>query len=339
MTGDGAETIAQAAALADPVDVAVAVHHDRSARQRLQLAHEPAAVDQRGADALRQRLAALGIFDEMVMQRHDPTRLGKLPGRPRSKARACATETRPSALVKEKCVSALELSSMMPSPSSRCRRQHHRKGVVPQFASQRDDRRSRPVSAKPRSPPMRRQRVGRASRRAARAPGRRRAPASLHGGHRRQRAHLAQPLVGAGRQIEPRRVGAIDDVDVVVARQHQHPPRRAPDGGASASRNSAHSRRAARIGHVAGDEDDVERPLRVDVVQPRQHPAQPLVAARTGPPALDAKAVALADDVEVRQVRDAPVARAGCRLGKDRGRAAGASSRRRSPRPARPTAR
>ena len=43
------------------------------------------------------------------------------------------------------------------------------------------------------------------------------------GGHRGQRAHLAERLRRAKRQIEARRVGAVDDIDVVIARQNEDP--------------------------------------------------------------------------------------------------------------------
>ena len=65
-------------------------------------------------------------------------------------------------------------------------------------------------------------------------------------------------------------------------------------------------RRAASIGDVAGNEDEVEWLLGVDRLKPGQHPRQPLVAARAGPAALDAEAVTLTDDVQVRKMRDAP---------------------------------
>jgi hypothetical protein len=71
--------------------------------------------------------------------------------------------------------------------------------------------------------------------------------------------------------------------------------------------------RPAGIGHVAGDEHQVERPLGVDGVEPVQKPLQPAIAARPGASALDAKSVALADRVQVREVRDTPRPTAGRR--------------------------
>src|SRR4029077_17088840 len=55
--------------------MAVAVHDDDAARERPQFADEPAAVDERGADPFRERHDRHGIFDEVVMQRDDPSRL------------------------------------------------------------------------------------------------------------------------------------------------------------------------------------------------------------------------------------------------------------------------
>jgi hypothetical protein len=46
-------------------------------------------------------------------------------------------------------------------------------------------------------------------------------------------------------------------------------------------------------------------------LQLREQPSQALVAARPRPAALEAEAVALADDVQVRKVRDAPRAAIG----------------------------
>ena len=37
-----------------------------------------------------------------------------------------------------------------------------------------------------------------------------------------QDAYPSQPPVGAGREVKARRVGTVDNIDVVVARQHQH---------------------------------------------------------------------------------------------------------------------
>ena len=123
--------------------------------------------------------------------------------------------------------------------------------------------------------------------------------------HRGQDAQLAQPLVRADRQIEPRRIGAIDDIQVVVAGNHQHSL-----GKLGMPRHRVHEidplARAAGIGHVAGDQDHVERLAGVEQIQFGEQPPQAFVAARPRPPAFDPEAVAFAHAVHVRQVRDAP---------------------------------
>ena len=128
---------------------------------------------------------------------------------------------------------------------------------------------------------------------------------ALHRGQRRDRAHLTQPLLRARRQIEPSGIGAVDDVQVVVAGQRDDQRREArkcverieqlgPFGG------------RARVGQVARDHDRVERLAPVQLVETLQRLDERLVAARPGASAAESKAVALADDVDVREVRDAP---------------------------------
>ena len=68
--------------------------------------------------------------------------------------------------------------------------------------------------------------------------------------------------------------------------------------------------RAPGVGHVPGDEDEVERPGGVLGLEASHDPPQPLVAARAAPPALDPEAVALADDMDVGEMRDPPDAAA-----------------------------
>ena len=64
--------------------------------------------------------------------------------------------------------------------------------------------------------------------------------------------------------------------------------------------------RASGVGHVAGDENKVERPGGVLGLEARHHLLHPLIAAGPAPPALDAKAIALAHDMDVGQMRDPP---------------------------------
>jgi len=64
--------------------------------------------------------------------------------------------------------------------------------------------------------------------------------------------------------------------------------------------------RTACVRHVPCDEDEVQRPGGVQGVELGQGPLQPDVAARADPPALDAKAVAFADNVDVRKMGNPP---------------------------------
>ena len=64
----------QAPAGPDPVDVAMAMHNHDAFRVGLQDPQKPAAVDERGADPLRERVDGHRVFCEVVVQRHDPPR-------------------------------------------------------------------------------------------------------------------------------------------------------------------------------------------------------------------------------------------------------------------------
>ena len=64
--------------------------------------------------------------------------------------------------------------------------------------------------------------------------------------------------------------------------------------------------RAPGVGHVPGDEDEVQRPGGVLGLEASHDPPHALVAARPAPPALDPEAITLADDMDVGEMRDAP---------------------------------
>ena len=134
-------------------------------------------------------------------------------------------------------------------------------------------------------------------------------PHALDGGHCRERAHLAQSLDRAERQIETGRIGAIDDIDVVVAGQNEHP---CGEFGMRADdvEKLGPFGRCSRIRHVAADEDEVKRLFGVQGGKPGKSLFEPIVAARTAAPALDAKPVAFADDMNIGEMRDPPDARA-----------------------------
>ena len=124
-----------------------------------------------------------------------------------------------------------------------------------------------------------------------------------------KRAHLAQGFRRAERQIETRRVGAIDDIDVVIAGQDERPL-----GEVGMRRQNVEEfgpfGRAPGVGHVPGDEDEVQRAGGVRGLESAHDPFEALVAARAAPSALDAKAVALADDMDVGEMSDPPDAAA-----------------------------
>jgi hypothetical protein len=84
----------------------------------------------------------------------------------------------------------------------------------------------------------------------------------------------------------------------VIARQQQGPPCQLRMAGKHREELGPFGRPPG-IGCIAANEDEVSGPLRVDGIEARQHPCQPFVAALARPPALDAEAVTLADDMEV----------------------------------------
>ncbi len=121
---------------------------------------------------------------------------------------------------------------------------------------------------------------------------------ALHRCDGRQGSHLAQPLAGAERQIEPGRIGAVDDVHIVVAGQHDH-----ESGEFTMLRHHVEEfgpfRGAAGVGHVAGHKHKIERIGGVNSSKARHQLCKALVSARAATSALDAKAISLADHVEV----------------------------------------
>ena len=111
-------------------------------------------------------------------------------------------------------------------------------------------------------------------------------------------AQLAQRLAGAPRQVEARRVGAIDDVDVVVAWDQGKPPAQLLAIAQQIDKRRPFGARAG-IGDVAGQQDAIERRAFVNGAELAQGIAQRPVAARTLGPGLHPIPVALADDVKV----------------------------------------
>ena len=121
----------------------------------------------------------------------------------------------------------------------------------------------------------------------------------------RQGAEYPQPLVRADRQVKPRRIGAIHDIEIVVAGQDEHAigkTRMAGDGVKKFRPLGG----ASGVGHVAGDQNCVEWLIGVERIEFPQDGLKTRIAARTGPAALDPETIALADEVNIREVGDAP---------------------------------
>ena len=122
---------------------------------------------------------------------------------------------------------------------------------------------------------------------------------ALNGGDRRQRPHLPQALDRAERQIEPRRVEAIDDIEVMIAGKDEH---------AFGERRMRSTRIEklrpfgcdAGVGHVAGDQDEIQRPRSVNCVDAVQDARETVIAARPAAAAFDPESIALADQMDVR---------------------------------------
>src|SRR5262245_34937561 len=120
-------------------------------------------------------------------------------------------------------------------------------------------------------------------------------------------AQLPERLAFTPRQCESPRVRAVDDVDVVVAGHEQQSlaqlwvtPEQIEERRPLSSRS--------RVRDVAGDDDVIEGRLSVNRVELSQRVEHALVALWTGGAGLQAIAVALADQVQVGQVRHPPSA-------------------------------
>jgi hypothetical protein len=89
---------------------------------------------------------------------------------------------------------------------------------------------------------------------------------ALDGRERRNRAHLAQSLLGTHWKIEPGRVCSVDHVQVVVAREAENESSD-PRILRESVRELGPLRRTASVNYVSGDQDEIERITRVDRVQ------------------------------------------------------------------------
>ena len=86
----------------------------------------------------------------------------------------------------------------------------------------------------------------------------------------------------AERQIEPRRIGAIDDIDVMIAWKDEDPVGEIRVAGENVEEFGPFAR-APGVGHVPGDEDEVQRPRGVLGLKASHDPPHALVAARARP--------------------------------------------------------
>ena len=122
---------------------------------------------------------------------------------------------------------------------------------------------------------------------------------------RRQEPESPQFSVRTCRKIEPSRIGAVDDIEVMIPGQDQDPLSK-PGIGRQGVQQFRPLRGTARIRHIAGDENRVDGIIRVDAIQQREQPVQALISARTRSAAFDPKAIAFTYNMNIRQVSDPP---------------------------------
>ena len=137
-------------------------------------------------------------------------------------------------------------------------RQDQRKLIIPKLAEANRQPQAAGVGKRGDPLPMRRQRLRKRADRARRIRIDHAHAMALNGGDRRQRPHLPQALDRAERQIEPRRVETIDDIEIVIAGKDEH--------AFGERRMQLHRIEELRpfgcdsgVGHVAGDQDEIQR--------------------------------------------------------------------------------
>src|SRR5262245_6526568 len=277
--------------------MAVAVHDDDAGCDWLELADEPAAVDERGADPYRERHDRHRIFDEVVMQRDDPSRLWIFADR-RSETAALFEG------YQSKCVGEGEMRLRVrikdgdAEPVLGVRRQNHRELIV-EDAFESEGAAQAAIVREVHNPwPMRRQRL---IERLSESPGVAGDDAhaiALRSCNRRKRPHLPQPLADTERKIEPSRIGAVDDVQVVIAGKQDHA---CDETRVLLDRVEKFGpfRREAGIGHVAADEHEVERFGGMDGRDARHNSREAIVATWASATAFDTKTISFADLMNV----------------------------------------
>lgn len=91
----------------------------------------------------------------------------------------------------------------------------------------------------------------------------------------------------------------------MISREDQHPAGKVRIAGDHVQKFRPFGRKAS-IGHVPGDEYDVERPFRVGCLEASHHALETPIAARAAAATLDTKAKSLAHNVEIRKMGDTP---------------------------------
>ena len=133
---------------------------------------------------------------------------------------------------------------------------------------------------------------------------------TLQGLDGRQGAQLAKPFPRARRQFEPGRIGAVDDIHVMVSGKDQDAL-----GETGVSRDGVEEfgpfRGSSRIRHIARDQNEIQGLIVVEGFQPIEDPTHSLVALRPCPSAFDPEPVPLPDHVKVGKMCNAPCARPG----------------------------
>ena len=123
-------------------------------------------------------------------------------------------------------------------------------------------------------------------------------PLALDRIHRRQHPELPQPDIRAAGQVHARGIGAVDNVEVVIAGKDQHLAHEFGVGRDHVEELGPFARDPG-IGHIAADEDDVDRGLGVDLIELGENPFEAEIAARPQTPALEPEAIVGRDDVHV----------------------------------------
>ena len=244
-------------------DMAMPVQGDRAPPQRLELSHEGAAVDQRGTNARREGGNGLRIFHEMVMQRDEPARPGKLTHGHTHVPHLLGGDEAQRVGEGKNSPPHSNSAAMTPSPSSGPWRQDHGKQLVPDHRYLARQSKASPCRQRRRSsddaapePSIRCGRNGRICDPSLRT----RSPwtASMAESARIWRRFLPI-LLGSSRRAGLDLSTTLRSWLPGSIRQRS----RKSGNSSSAPMNSAHSLERPQIGHVAAHQDDIHRLARM----------------------------------------------------------------------------